>query len=580
MDNTDPIFSQFDKALGKTTPTTSAPQVPTWGSQILAAQHAQTPEKQTKPNVSSSTSLFGNSFLGKIGNGISSAEQAVGNDLTAGARASIAAKSENDLNNNQFQTEKSLQDQIKAEKAKGNDTTHLENALSSVRQHSFSKGTDAVAQDVPESQKTTEQGLGDVLSLGVDALAPGGLSATAYGAAKGAATGLSNNEGVGGTLTDTVVGGVTGKILDVGFSKAAPAISDALSKYGKPLFDKISQFIPDGAQAAMKDLAQKATDKLSLGSGNAGSDLLDKVNTVAQKPADAVSAIANKAKTAVVGTPEAQATAKTADELQKIKDTISPKPTAKEAKLATDQGRLIKGKDPTLFKSGTPDQIATSPQQLKSTMTVHRLIPDAATMDEPTLHAALDEKIADTAQKLKPQMEATAIKPETVQKITDDWTNLKKTQMQTADATDEPNVLKSQKQFETILKKSSSGNMNDLWDSAKSYDASVPDNVKSANSMSSESLQNKKTIWMQNRSILRNAINDSENGLGKTSQQAFSDMKDMYEAQTGIMSKAKVETAAAPSKISQAYNSPKGKIVRNVIKAGIGIEAGKKLLGL
>ena len=296
----------------------------------------------------------------------------------------------------------------------------------------------------------------------------------------------------------------------------------------------------------------------------------------------AADAATNKVKGALTTSPEAQATAQTADELQKIKDTISPKPTAKEAKLATDQGRLIKGQDPTLFKAGTPDQIATSPQQLQSTMTIHRLIPDAANIDEPTLHAALDEKIADTAQKLKPQMEATPIKPETVQKITDDWTNLKKTQMQTADATDEPNVLKSQKQFEAILKKSSSGNMNDLWDSAKVYDASVPDNVKSANSISSESLQNKKAIWMQNRSILRNAINDSENGLGKTSQQAFSDMKDMYEAQNGIMSKAKIETEAAPSKFSQLADSKPVKIAEQtgrVLLGGAGVyETGKKLL--
>lgn len=85
---------------------------------------------------------------------------------------------------------------------------------------------------------------------------------------------------------------------------------------------------------------------------------------------------------------------------------------------------------------------------------------------------------------------------------------------------------------------------------------------------------------MQNRSILRNAINDSESGLGKTSRQAFSDMKDMYEAQNGIMTKAKVDTKLAPSKVSQALNSRTGKIVKGVVKYGVGAELVKKGLGL
>lgn len=272
--------------------------------------------------------------------------------------------------------------------------------------------------------------------------------------------------------------------------------------------------------------------------------------------------------------------ADTTNDLEKIKDTISPKPTAKEAKLALDQGRLIKGNEPTMFKEGTPDKIATSDQQLKSTMTIKKLIPDAARMDEPTLYSAIDSKIGNIAKKLQPEMEKTPIKQETVQNITDKWEALKKSEIENADANEEANVLKSQKQFETRLQKSESGNMNDLWNTAKEYDASVPENVKKANSMSSESLQNKKSLWLDRRAIIRDAIKDTKNGLGKTAQQGFSDMTDMYEAQNGILSKAKVETGVEPSKLSQAYNSKTGKAVRTIAKAGLGVEAGKKILGL
>ena len=63
----------------------------------------------------------------------------------------------------------------------------------------------------------------------------------------------------------------------------------------------------------------------------------------------------------------------------------------------------------------------------------------------------------------------------------------------------------------------------------------------------------KKEIWLQNRKLLNDVINDSENGMGKTSQQAFKDMSNMYEAKTNLLSKAKenFEATAQPSKITQ-----------------------------
>lgn len=613
--NSDPLVAQMQAYLQKSGYVPPAPNSPvstggsTWRPTYTPIPQS-TPEKQTKQNDSSSTSLFGNSFLGKIGNGISSAEQAVGNDLTAGARAKIAAKSENDTNNAQFQTEKSLQDQIKATKAKGGDTTHLENALTSVRQHSISNGVDAVAQDVPESQKTTEQGLGDVLSLGVDALAPGGLSATAYGAAKGAATGLSNNEGVGGTLTDTVIGGVTGKILDVGFSKAAPAISDALSKYGKPLFDKISQFIPDSAQAAMKDLAQKATDKLSLGSGNAGSDLLDKVNTVAQKPADAVSAIGNKVKTAVVGTPEAQATKQTAQELANIKENISPTLSAKESKIAQSQGRVYAGKDATLLKGETPDQVSTSDQTARQAFTIHENIPNAGNMNASELHDALGDKVNEITQKLRPQLDATPLNPDSMDKINSDWQKIQKSQIENAPADQEANVAKRQKKFDAFLQKTRQGDpsdviaeirskgstmthqeatqkmlaaskpptLGDVWDTAIQYDNSISDAVKQAKPpLASESLLAQRAEWIQNRAILKAAINDSTKGLGATSQKAFQDMSDMLDAKSNIIKNTEPikSQTLEPSKLKQfAQKHPN---TAKVVGGVIGYEGLKKL---
>jgi hypothetical protein len=258
------------------------------------------------------------------------------------------------------------------------------------------------------------------------------------------------------------------------------------------------------------------------------------------------------------------------NDLQIIKNMITPKPTVGEARLAMSEGRLYKGTDPTVLGEGSGDQVATTNQQLKSTMTIKRLIPDAATMDEPTLYNTLDGKVTEIAKKLAPEMEKVPVTFDTLEKINNDLNALQEKQLADAPFDQEGNVKKSQAQFEARLRASESGTMKDLWNTAIEYDNSVPDNVKSANDLSPQDLRNAKTTWRQNRAILRSAITDESVGLGKPAQSAFSDMRDLYEAQDGMMSKAKIE-GPKPSLLNQALRSPVGKVVSTAAEAvGLG----------
>lgn len=266
-------------------------------------------------------------------------------------------------------------------------------------------------------------------------------------------------------------------------------------------------------------------------------------------------------------------TAPTGEDLQAIHEMITPKPTVKEARLAMDQGRLYNGKDPGLFTEGGGTKVAASPQQAKSSFTIANNIPDAAKMDEPTLYSAIKDKVGDMAEALKPEMAKVPVNEATVEKITSDWTDVKKSQMEEAPASEEKNVAKRQAKFESFLKKSQSGTMQDLWDTRQSYDDTVPANVKQASDLSSDSLQQQKSEWLQNRRILTDAINDPDNGLGETSRSAFSNMTDLYEAKNGILSKAKINAESTPSILSKALNSKGGKIAKNVA-AGVGLGTG------
>jgi hypothetical protein len=288
-------------------------------------------------------------------------------------------------------------------------------------------------------------------------------------------------------------------------------------------------------------------------------------------------------------------------ESQQLLEKISPKPTAKEAKLAQVEGRLVKGKEPTLFKAGTEPTILPTEKTIRASKTIQKEIPNASKMDDIQLFGELDKKITEKAVGLKPYMQASPIKPQTIQKINDDWTVLKQKQLQLADATEEANVIKLQQQFESRLTKLRNksyspeqvnelkaknltnanyqvpikGSLDDLWETRKAYDDSIPENVKQAHAMSSESLQNKKTIWLENRAILNDAISKSEDGLGVV-KNTFDEMSDLYTAKTGILSKTKVDKAAL-SKINQFWkDNPK---IVGALKVG-GAYGALKALGV
>lgn len=334
--------------------------------------------------------------------------------------------------------------------------------------------------------------------------AQGAVAGGSYGAAQGTAQGLSNNESAGGVIGSGLIGGAigtaTGGLLGGGIEAAPELTQGAKNLYGN-------------AKQAISDADNSINNKLGNIGGNSSNNATD---------------------------------------IEKIQSTISPKPTVTEAKNATIEGRFVKGKPAGWFSSGTEDTVIPSSKQAQSAATIAKQIPGAANMDEPTLYTALDGKVSEISQDLVPKMKQVPVTDETVSNINDQWNAIKAQQQTEPDFIDHKAGNKAlQKQFETRLEQIKPGtNLNDLWDTAKSYDASVSDKVKSAGPLSDSNLQYRREMWLQNRVILREAITNAETGLGESSQ-AFSDMHDMYNAQEGILSKAKINTKTDLPRIIQ-----------------------------
>lgn len=355
--------------------------------------------------------------------------------------------------------------------------------------------------------------------------------------------------GIGTALRDVTVGAgksivggtiATAGLLQSGGKKIMEAVGGDSSQYG---FKSLDNNTPEG-KGVQETLRAKSRG--------------EQVGKVLGTVADLLTGFAGAKKAKdVISIGENIIAKKQSKNADILTETLSPKPTIKEAKLAQTEGRLIAGKDPTLFRSGTADTIAPTEKIKDASKIIMERIPNAQKLKPTELYTRVNDEITKTAQALKPQMQATPIKPETIQKINDDWTNLKSLQIKNADATEEANILKLQNQFEERLMKSGNSSYDDLWQTRIDYDNSVPLNVKKANSLSSESLQNKREIWLQNREILNAAIKDTTFGMGKTAQKPFDEMSSLYDAQTNLLSKAKVNKEKM-SKINQVLaDNPK-----------------------
>jgi hypothetical protein len=255
---------------------------------------------------------------------------------------------------------------------------------------------------------------------------------------------------------------------------------------------------------------------------------------------------------------EAEATAR-------VQEMISPKLTTREARTAMNEGRFVPGTEPTWrhpFTAGTPDSALPTQAVKDATKIIQEQIPGADKMSSPVLFDAVDNNLTKLATELKPVLEDIPVNRTTIQKITDDVANVRQTLKDNAPFTEEPNVMKRQTAFEMFLQKSKTWSMKDLWDTAIDYDKSISKAVKNANlddPAISDSIRQQKIEWLQRRDIIKAAINDPLNGGGEISEKAFSDMKAMYNAKSGLLSNVKVNLTPEASKVGQLISSPAAK---------------------
>ena len=183
------------------------------------------------------------------------------------------------------------------------------------------------------------------------------------------------------------------------------------------------------------------------------------------------------------------------------------------------------------------------------------------------IKAQYGDDVFDDANILK-DIYTRARKPSMVDMALDSWNRIKKKQQNEPEFLDFPSNAAFQQRFENYLdeirKGSDEKTLDDLWEIRKAYDNSIPARIKQANDMAPIQSQVQKDMWLENRRILNDLINDTARGLGEESRQAFKDMSDLYTARENITSKVKLDTKGEPGFLGKTGEFIKGGVQQAV----------------
>lgn len=226
-------------------------------------------------------------------------------------------------------------------------------------------------------------------------------------------------------------------------------------------------------------------------------------------------------------------------ETEKVAEKIAPKMTKNEIKTALSEGRVVRtGKIQRLL--GKSDEVVTSKRVDDAAETIVRRIEGAAKLSDQEIATAAQKEIASISRKLEPKLKEVKLGEEVKNDILNSWADIKESQLADSVFNTEGAIAKQQKRFEDILLESiDADNADDLWKLIQKYDDSVKRSIKEATAQSSDSAQELKDIWLTNRRILRDSLDDIAKNIEDTNVSSdFIDMTNLYTARQNIVNAA------------------------------------------
>lgn len=228
--------------------------------------------------------------------------------------------------------------------------------------------------------------------------------------------------------------------------------------------------------------------------------------------------------------------------LKKIESKIAPKVTSKEVSRALAEGRVVRTQNKLFKVLGVPDKIQAEKSVKEAAQVIKDRIPNATRLSDQEIATVSKKQIANISKELEPKLKMLKIDDTPKENILNSWADIKTKQINENVLLSDNELSKAQAQFERALERViESDNADDIWKSIQKYDDMVGDNIKQAvPKKSSEKALELKSMWLDNRRILRNSLDDISVIIGDdTVKKSFKDMTSLYTAYNNIVANAK-----------------------------------------
>lgn len=224
---------------------------------------------------------------------------------------------------------------------------------------------------------------------------------------------------------------------------------------------------------------------------------------------------------------------------EQIAEKIAPKLTKKEIQKALNEGRVVRSGRLTKLL-GKSDSVALDKRVMEVAQTIENKIPNAVKLNDQEIITAAQNEIKNISEQIAPKLKQVKLSEEIKDNIINSFSELKQAQIDDATFNSVGIISKQQAKFENILSEIiDSDNADDLWKSIQKYDDSIKSKVKEANQFSSDSAQELKDVWLENRRILRDALDSVTNNIQEVDvANDFRAMSNLYTAKQNIINAA------------------------------------------
>lgn len=264
---------------------------------------------------------------------------------------------------------------------------------------------------------------------------------------------------------------------------------------------------------------------------------------------------------------EASQLRRTEKAVEAVVDIAKPKMTKKEIMRAIEEGRVTRTGNVQKF-FGKPDVVRAEGRVQNAARTVVNEIPDVQNLTDVEVANLAKRRVAEISKELEPKLKNVPVAENIKETVIDSYINTAKNFPQEYPILSEQQIKNISKNFEDIIVElGDANNTDDLWKAVQKYDDSVKRNVKLATSQSPETLQTQKDIWLENRRILRDALDEAVALADQDVASEFKKMSDLYTVRENIINNA--EFAKGSGKLTKALMRQGGIQAAGLVGAGV-----------